>query len=197
MANRYVTENLVELFVSETRVKIIAYAFLKPGEPFHLRKVARETESSVNSVSRELRRLEKLGLFFSKKEGQKKMYYLNPDFRLLKEMQGFIHKELGLGGELIKLLKNIGKVSLIVLSQTFLEGKSSSPEDLDLLIVGEPDMRMIEVCVKNAQEVADKEINYMVMDEQDYQFKFRRRDQILMKALSDQGMVLYKAEDFG
>ena len=40
--NRYVSKNLAELFISETRVKLIAYAFLKPADPFHLRKIARE-----------------------------------------------------------------------------------------------------------------------------------------------------------
>jgi DNA-binding transcriptional ArsR family regulator len=196
MANRYVSKTLSELFVSKTRVKVLAYAFMKPAEPFHLRKVARITESTVNTISRELKKLEGLGILFSKREGVKKLFYLNPDFTLKTELRNMIHKELGLGGQLMDLIPNLGKVSLIVMTGTFLSGEPSSPEDLDLLIVGEPDLRMIEVCVKNAEELLDKEINYMVISDQEYQMKYRKRDSALMKALGEEGMILYKAENF-
>ena len=196
MSNRYVSKNLSELFVSETRVKILAYAFMRPAEPFHLRKVGRITECSVNSVSRELKKLERIGLFFTKKEGAKKLYYINPDFSMLDELRRMIHKELGLGGQLMDLLENLKDVSLIVLTETFIEGKTSSPEEIDLLIVGEPDLRMVDVCVKNAEEILGKEINYMVLSVNDYGLKYRRRDKIIMRALGGNGMILWKKEGF-
>lgn len=192
MTSRYLSKHLVDLFVSKARVKLLAYIFLKPKEPFYLRKIARVTECGVNSIVRELKRLERLGLLFAKTTRAKKLYYLNPDFPLLNELRAIFHKELGLGGQLLSLRKHLGKIELIVLTKTFVEGSVSSPEDLDLLIVGEPDLRMINVCVENAQEISEKELNYMVLKPQDYQIRLRRRDPVITKALKDGNIIIWQ-----
>lgn len=194
MTNRYTEKELETLFKSSARVKTLAYIFLRAGEPIYIRKISRTTECGINSISRELRNLEKLGLVFNKKKGPKRMYYINEDFPYLPELRGIIHKTLGLGGELLSLKQHLGKISLMVLTKTFLEGKVSSPEDLDLLVVGEPDFTMIEVCVKNTQEMIDKEINYMVMNEQDYALKARRKDPVIVNALDDEGLVIWRRD---
>ena len=68
MKSNYLSDRLVKLFVSKARVKALAYIFLKPQEPFYLRKIARITECNVNSIVRELKRFEKLGgVYFFKK----------------------------------------------------------------------------------------------------------------------------------
>jgi hypothetical protein len=195
MKSNYLSDRLVNLFVSKARVKVLAYIFLKPQEPFYLRKIARTTECNVNSIVRELKRLEKLGLLFSKATATKRLYYLNPDFPFLHEIRTIFHKELGLGGQLLSLKDHIGNIDLILLTKTFIEGKISSPQDIDLLVVGEPDIRMIEVCVQNAQEISEKEINYMILNQQDYQMRMRRRDQTILKAFSEGYIIIWQSQN--
>lgn len=194
-SSRYTSKRLIDLFVSQSRVKILSYTFLHPVDPFHLRKVCRITEIGLNAASRELGRLESSGVLFSRKERQKKLYFLNTDYPLLAEIRAVFHKEVGLGGQLLALGENIGDVSLMVLTKTYLEGNVSSPDDLDLLIVGKPDLTMVKVCAENTQEIMDKEINYMVLGEQDFGYKYRRREDVIVRALHDESLVLLKKGD--
>ena len=191
-SSRYTSKKLVELFVSQSRVKILAYVFLHPAEPFHLRKICRITEIGLNAASRELGRLEASGVLFAKKERQKKQYFLNLDYPLLTELRSMFHREIGLGGQLMNLRENLGKISLMVLTKPYIDGNLSSPEDLDLLIVGKPDVRMIKVCADNTQELIDKEINYMILTESDFAFRYRRRADVIVRALHDESIVLVK-----
>lgn len=194
-SSRYTSKRLVELLVSQSRVRILSYLFLHPADPFHLRKVCRITDIGLNAASRELGRLESSGVLFSKKDRQKKQYFLNTDFPLLFELRAMFHREVGLGGQLLGLRENLGKISLMVLTKTYIEGNLSSPEDLDLLIVGKPDLRMVQVCAENTQELIDKEINYMVLGEQDFGFRYRRREDVIVRALHDESIILIKKGD--
>lgn len=194
-SSRYTSKRLVDLFVSQSRVKILSYLFLHPSDPFHLRKICRITEIGLNAASRELGRLESSNLLFSKREKHKKLYFLNSDYPLLNDLRSMFHREIGLGGQLVSLKENIGKISLMVLTKTYIDGNLSSPEDLDLLIVGKPDLRMIKVCAENTQELIDKEINYMVLTESDFAFRYRRRADVVVRALHDESIVLVKKGD--
>ena len=163
-------------FTSKVRVKILKQYFMNPKSAYHIRELVRITKEEVNAVRRELIRMEISGLLFSQKSGNRLNYHLNPDFLLYSEFRNLIHKEFGLGHEIIKHRKQLGNVVFAILSNTFLNLETSNETDLDLLIVGEPDQTVLEAIIANAQDQHDREIFLTVMSEKEFENAKRRRD---------------------
>ena len=62
------------LFSSKTRVKLLTHFFTKPDDEFFVRELTRMLGEQINSIRRELEKLEKIGLLVSRVEKRKKYY---------------------------------------------------------------------------------------------------------------------------
>lgn len=65
---------------SEARRKLLSYFFTHQDAKHYLREIATLLLLDPGNLSRELRRLEKEGLFLSKKRGNQKCFFLNPSY---------------------------------------------------------------------------------------------------------------------
>ena len=74
-------------FHSEARRKLLAYFFAHQDAKHYLREIAHLLELDPGNLSRELRRLEKEGLFISKKRGNQKCFFLNPAYEYYNDMK--------------------------------------------------------------------------------------------------------------
>lgn len=179
-------------FTSKVRVKIIKQYFLNPKSSYHIREMVRITKEEVNAVRRELMRMEVSGFLFSQRTGNRLNYHLNPDFLLYSEFRSIVHKEFGLGHEVIKHKKQLGDVHYAILSNTFINMEPSNESDLDLLIVGSPDQTVLDAIIENAQDQLDREIFFTVMSDKEFENAKRRKDSFVYSL-----MVLPKVLLFG
>ncbi|MEE8402599.1 MAG: hypothetical protein V3R93_02485, partial [Candidatus Hydrothermarchaeaceae archaeon] len=60
------------LIGSKSRVKVLTLFLLNPGKRFYVREVERLTGENINSIRRELKNLESMGLLKSEKAGNLK-----------------------------------------------------------------------------------------------------------------------------
>jgi len=65
---------------SEARRKLLSYFFTHQDAKHYLREIATLLLLDPGNLSRELKRLEKEGLFLSKKRGNQKCFFLNPSY---------------------------------------------------------------------------------------------------------------------
>ena len=77
---------------SKTRRKIITLFSKYPDYRVHIRGLAKITREDPGNVSRELVKLEKIGYVKSFKESNTKVYGVNQNFILFKELQGMVLK---------------------------------------------------------------------------------------------------------
>ena len=150
MAN--LTKSLDALFISKVRIKSLKYFIFHPDVPIHLRAAVRELKEEINAVRRELNRLDEIGLLTSEVRGNRKYFSLNFKHPLLEELTGIFHKAFGLGGEIMRNLKNLGDVKAAVLAGTYLKGVVPVGQAVDLLLVGDLDMNVVTTMVEEAQK---------------------------------------------
>lgn len=168
---------------SKTRIKILKQFIFNPNSSFHIRELVRILKDEVNAVRRELINLEHAGFVKSQKQSNKICYVLDTSFELLTELGALFHKEFALGGQMLKNKRQLGNVYCAILTYTFLTLAPSSAEDLDLIIVGEPDERILEAIVKNAEDELKRDIYYTIMTERDWDSRKRRRDTQTLSAM--------------
>jgi len=74
-------------FHSQLRGKLLTYFFTHDDAKHYLREIASMLELDPGNLSRELRHLEKEGLFLSKKRGNQKCFFLNPGYQYAEEIR--------------------------------------------------------------------------------------------------------------
>ncbi len=68
---------LKSLFMSETRISVLAHFSLYPGETFYLRQLEKLLHKPVGQLRHELINLEKIQLLHSFRDGNLKKYSVN------------------------------------------------------------------------------------------------------------------------
>jgi predicted transcriptional regulator with HTH domain len=80
---------------SEARRKLLDYFFSHQDAKHYLREIATLLALDPGNLSRELRRLEKEGLFLSKKRGNQKCFFLNPSYEHYSDIKRFFVSSSG------------------------------------------------------------------------------------------------------
>lgn len=166
-------------FTSRVRLKIMSLFFTNPKKEYHMREIARLVDEQINAVRRELISMEKTEFLLSRQDGIKKYFLLNPEFPFIAEFRSIMMKSFSLGYHIFKERKNLGNLKFAVLSHTYLTNEKSDQSNLDMLIVGDPDLTHLERTVKEAQEEESKEIFYAVINEKDFEVRKRRKDPLI------------------
>lgn len=172
-----------ELFVSKVRVKILQLFLTAPEPLLHVREIVRRVDEEINAVRRELARMEKYGMVASEWRANRRLYRFRKEYKLYPEILGMVTKSVGLGGAIIKNQSRIGKIKYAMMATRFIKNELSGSEDVDVLVVGQIVVPELQALVADEQTKREREINYSFMDEQEFNFRVRRRDPFILKVL--------------
>lgn len=174
---------LTDLIVSRVRVKILQLFFLAPDKIFHVRDIVRRISEEINAVRRELAHLEKIGLMSKERRANRLFYALRRDYPIFFDLMELVVKTSGLGMDLIKNKSKLGKVKFIMVSGKFARNLNRGANDVDILIVGKVVLPEISQLVRTEEVKREREINYTVMSEEEFEFRKRRRDPFILEIL--------------
>lgn len=183
------------LFVSKVRIKILWLFFSHPDVPYHIRGVVREIDEEINAVRRELLRLEEIKLLLSERKGNRLYFTIQSNFVFYPELLNIIHKSYGLGREIIKSRKKLGKIEYAFLTRAFTKGIRTTMQEVDLVIIGDVDMNGLQAAVQRAERETGREVNYTVMKGSEFTLRKKRKDAFLVSILAGSKVMLIGDED--
>ncbi len=186
---------LKKFFISEVRIALLKLMLLHPNEQHHVRSIVREVGAEINAVRRELSRLEKVGLLFKRKSSNRVYFRVNTDHVYYSDLLSMVAKDEGLGKDIIDHAKQLGDIKFAMIAKPFLTGRVSTVLDVDLFIVGRPEMSLLKVIVERAQSARSKEINYSVMTPEEFNHRKRTNDQFINRVLSQGRAMLIGDEE--
>ena len=186
---------LQELFVSEVRIKILKLLLLNPDKSYHVRAIVRAVSAEINAVRRELDNLIGINLLRKRQSSNKLFYTVDTTHLLYSDLLSLLSKEEGLGGKLVKRLKELGEIKFMMISKAFLRGRLSSALDVDLFVVGDVRIDSLEKIIKDYQQETTREINYSVMSEEEFRHRKRANDHFITKILSQSRSMLVGDEE--
>jgi hypothetical protein len=191
-------QRIISLFLtSRVRVKILKLFFMNPREKFHMRMISRSIDEQINAVRRELISMEKSDFLISQKDGIKKYYLINPSFPFYNEFRSMIVKSFGLGFIIFKNKRDLGNVKFAILSHTYINREDSDQSNPDMLIVGQPNLDILEKLVKEAEELEGRKVYYSVISERDLENAKKRNDTLIYSlSVLPRSMVIGTDEEF-
>ena len=183
-------EIINRLFSSKLRIKLLDVFLSLPDARFYIRELERKIKEEAKNVSRELKNLEALGLLISEKQGNLKYYSVNENFFLYPELKAIIFKTTGVQGLLKEALERLKGIETAFIYGTYATGKESKSSDVDIMVIGKPDLTELNEAISDLEEKLNREINYMCFDQEEFKERRKAGDAFISEVLSGEKIML-------
>jgi predicted nucleotidyltransferase len=164
---------------SNARQRFLACYFSNPTARLHLRDLAGRLGIDPSNLSRELRRLEREGLFRSEVSGRQKYFQLNREYSLFAEVRSIVAKTIGAVPLLAQSLKKVEGIEEAHLYGSFARNKQDAASDIDVLVIGSPRGEILAEAVRKLERQLAREINYTVLTRREFKSRRARKDAFL------------------
>lgn len=186
--------DLKDFMISRVRVKMVELFYSKPEEMYYVREITREIKEEINAVRRELDRMLGNGMLKSEERGNRLYYQLNPRYLYHQELRQMVVKSTGLGAKIRKFRRKLGQVSFVMFSGKFIQGIAPGQGEVDLLVVGDIVLPELEQLIKHEEKQLEREINYAVFTDEEFEFRKTRRDPFMMDVLYGSRVMVLGSE---
>ncbi|MGH9402003.1 MAG: nucleotidyltransferase domain-containing protein [Terriglobia bacterium] len=164
---------------SKARQRVLAYYFTNPTARHHLRNLADRLSVDPSNLSKELGRLEREGLFLSEVSGRQKYFRLNREYPLYNEVRNIVRKTVGAVALIKQFLDKIGGIEEAYLYGSFAHNQQDAGSDIDVIVIGVPDEKLLAEAVRNLERRLGRDINYTVLTPQEFERRREHKDAFL------------------
>jgi predicted nucleotidyltransferase len=164
---------------SRARRKLLAYYFANPTARHHLRGLGEQLQVDPSNLSKEMRRLEREGLFRSEVSGRQKYFRLNRSYPLFNEVRGIVEKTIGAVPLLAEALKKVDGIDEAYLFGSFARHQQDAASDIDVLVIGAPRGDVLAETARKLERQLAREINYTVLTVKEFKSRQNRKDAFL------------------
>lgn len=188
------------LFGSKTRVKLLHLFLSNPGKSFYVREITRLIDEQINSVRRELANMLSVGVITSDSADNKLYYQVNQRYDHYVALRAIFAGEAASPAldapkgakSWHKLLADLPSVHLVVAAGVLVKGSASG---VDLLLVGDMPPVKLKNVIKKIESAEGRELNYAVLDYDEFYYRFSIRDRFITSILSGKHAVLVDTDN--
>lgn len=186
---------LIRLFSSETRVSVLTLLFTRSDKRFYVRELARHLGRDISGVKRELDNLERAGLLASEKVGNLRYYRVNKASPLYTELKGIIAKTTGIHASLREGLRKIKGIKTAMIYGAEQEEAEEGLGPIRLMVIGQIDLNEFNDAVRALEGRLNREINYLVFDDAEFQRRKLEADIFLGEVLRGRKSIIIGTGD--
>lgn len=171
---------------------ILAILSENPEREYHLQELGRLVGKKPGVFQRGINSLEKQDLILSRKFGGLRLFRINLDHPLSKEIKAMTRKTSGAQGDLKKILDKMTPVVTALIYGSYAKDSLRTDSDIDLLVVADGPKAEDEI-VKQLAVVEKKfgrDVNYKFYRETDFDHRRKNKDPFLAEVLSDKYILL-------
>jgi predicted nucleotidyltransferase len=122
--------------------------------------VSRELGININQAIRELSLLESIGILKSEFIGNSKVYSVNEQCVGLKELKSLVKKDYIPEDDIKSAIAGLSGIKFALIFGSYASNKLKADSDIDLLIVGTPDLSKLNVIITELEKKLGREIEY-------------------------------------
>ncbi|MFW5450204.1 MAG: nucleotidyltransferase domain-containing protein [Methylophagaceae bacterium] len=152
--------SLADLIFKGYRQKVLALLLLHPDRSYHVREIARLTNTAAGTLHKELSKLEAVQILTKQAQGNQLTYQANKECIIFDELASILRKTSGVAGVLADALSGLEtKIQVAQIFGSVASGKEHEFSDLDLLVIGDVTFSMLVKALYPAQSILNREIN--------------------------------------
>lgn len=180
-----------QLFGSRLRAKLLGWLMTHPGERYFVRQLTAILEEDSTNVSRELTKLERVGILASRQEGRQKYYQANRRCPVFEELRGLAIKTAGLADVLRAALQSItDRIAVAFVFGSLARAQDTAASDIDLLVIGDVGAAEVAKALRPAGKQLGREINALVYPPSEFRRKAKAGHHFVTAVVQDEQMYL-------
>ncbi len=146
---------LLPLLRSRIQAEVLSTVLLDAEQEWSLTELAQQAGASVATVQREIQRAEEAGVVCSRRVGNTRLVRADLDGPLTEPMTELLLRSLGPRQVLAEALADVPRVEAAYLfgswAARYWGERGRSPQDIDVLVIGEPDRDKLDEAVSEAE----------------------------------------------
>ena len=188
---------LEALYITKSKIRrdLLALFFTNPSQKYYLRELQRILGYSAGSIRRELLRFQKDNLFNTEKVGNLLYYSLNINHPLHEELKSIVSKTVGIEGSLRKILSSIKEIKISFIYGSFASKTHKAASDIDLMIIGNPDISSLNEKIAKLEKKLKREINTTLYSSEEYKSKKKAKSGFILDLIKNPKIILIGDED--
>jgi predicted nucleotidyltransferase len=164
---------------SKVTIKLLNYFFIHDKARFYIRELARDLKEYPSNIRMRLLALLKEGILLDDFKGAERFFFLNKNYRFLKEYKQIVQKGFGIEAILKESLSKIKGVKHAWVFGSYAKNKLTPTSDIDILIVGQYDFNKLHSCLYDLQHSLKIEVNPVEYSVEEYNRKLKEKDNFL------------------
>jgi predicted nucleotidyltransferase len=181
---------LDKIFGSRLRAKLLGWFFTHIDEQFFVRQLAPILKEDPTNISREMAKLESLGILASVRQGNLKQFQVNKNCSFLEELRGLVLKTTGIAGQIKTEIEQIKGIRIAFVYGSFAKGQETAESDVDLLLVGNVNQDTLDTVLQDLEKKLGRTINYVLYEWKEFQEKVSSRDGFITDVLAGDKVML-------
>lgn len=155
-------ESRLPIFRSPQQERLLAELFVFADGPVTLSELANRAGTSLGGAHKEIERLETSGLVKSTTLGRSRLVEPDDSSPVYSEMRGLLVKTLGPASLLRSALSDIAGIGEAFIYGSWADPAQTKPADIDVLVIGEPDVAQVYDAVSAVEAEVGRPINVTV-----------------------------------
>jgi len=169
---------------------------LNPDSSYHVRELARLTDTSAGTLHKELSKLTAGGILQSKKVGNQVHYSANIQCPIFNELASILRKTSGLVDVLANALAPIqNQISVAFVFGSIARGEPQTNSDIDVMLVGDLSFGDAIQCLHATQSTLQREINPVVYSPEEFKRRIKNDDSFIKEVLANPKLFIIGTEN--
>jgi predicted nucleotidyltransferase len=156
------------IFRSPEQERLLGELFVFADSPISLSELASRAGTSLGGAHKEVERLESSGLVKSSPVGRNRLIEADQASPVYYELRGLLLKTLGPEPLLRTVLREIEGITEAFIFGSWADPAERSPADIDVLVIGEPDVGDVYDAVSAVETELGRPVNVSVRSEDEW-----------------------------
>lgn len=186
---------LSDVLFGEYRKRILGLLLLHPEQSYHVRELARLTNTSAGTLHKELSKLSDAGILQSKKVGNQQHYSANVQCPIFEELAGIFRKTSGLADVIADALSSVKhQIQLAMVFGSVARGEEQANSDIDVMVVGDIGFGDVVSLLYESQVTLRREINPVVYSMDSFKSRVEKNDSFIKEILNKPKLFIIGSE---
>jgi predicted nucleotidyltransferase len=186
---------LAEILSSKVRAEIFRLLFGLNGTPLHMREIERRTGFAIGTIQTELRKLLRLDLVYSKRDGNRIYYEANKTHPLFLDIHRLVLKTIGLADVLKGALGKSSEIRCAFVFGSVARGEEKAGSDIDLMVIGDLGLREVVGMLEGVAEKIGREINPYVFPPSELKKRKRTNEHFILRVMEEPKLFIKGIDD--
>lgn len=146
--------SIADALFSRTKQAAIGVLFARPGQPVHLRELARLAGVSPPMMAKEMALMLRAGLVTEQRDGNRRLFSAHTGSPVFEELASIARKTAGVADVLRAALADVPGIALAFVFGSVARGSAHAGSDIDLWVVGRCDYgQLLGACAHAADQL--------------------------------------------